>query len=90
MASRKRKGMIIKNSGTESVTIDMASRSLTIGPGEEKPITPEEVRDPILRESLQVRAISIVRPATEEEDAELKEKLEKSRRSRSGRSISSS
>ena len=81
--------MIIKNSDTKPVTIDMATRSITIEPGEEQPITAEEVRDPILRESLQVRAISIVRPATEEEDAALKQRLEQDRRSRAERGISS-
>ncbi len=68
--------MLIKNTGDRSVQITMATRVTTIGAGEAKFITPEEVRDPGLRESLQIRAISIVRPATEEEDAALRERLE--------------
>lgn len=67
--------MLIKNSGTRSVRIAMASRAVELGPGEEKFITPEEVLDPKLREALQLREISIVRPATTEEDAALKERL---------------
>lgn len=71
MASRKRKGMIIKNTDDRSVKIEMETRTLVVGPGEEKLITAEEVRDETLREVLQVRGISIVRPATEEEEKEL-------------------
>lgn len=70
--------MLIKNTGSESVQITMATRVMTIDSGEEQFITPEEVRDPLLRESLQVRAISIVRPATEEEDEALKQRLAES------------
>lgn len=75
MASRKRKGMIIKNTGGRPVEIDMETRTLVVGPGEEKMITAKEVRDPTLREVLQIRGISIVRPATEEESDELARKL---------------
>ncbi|MEX0599418.1 MAG: hypothetical protein WD021_03960 [Rhodothermales bacterium] len=53
----------------------MATRRITVHPGQEKMITAEEVRDPTLRQSLQVRSISIVRPATVEEDAALREEL---------------
>ena len=53
----------------------MASRVIKLGPGEEEFITPEEVRDPKLREALQVRAIAIVRPATKEEDEALANRL---------------
>lgn len=72
---RKRRGMLIKNTGDRRVQITMATRLMHLGPGEEGLITPEEVRDPLLRESLQVRAISIVRPATDEEDQKLKERF---------------
>ncbi len=68
MADKIRKGMIIKNTDTESVVLRMTSRQLTINPGDERFVTAEEVRDPTLRESLQVRAISIVRPATDKEN----------------------
>jgi len=68
--------MLIKNSGTRSVRIAMASRTMDLQPGEEKFITPEEVLDPKLREALQIREISIVRPATTEEDVTLRERLE--------------
>lgn len=71
MATRKRKGMIIKNTGKQSVDVAMATRTLTLGGGEEAPITSEEVRDVQLRELLQIRAINIVRPMTEEEEGDL-------------------
>ncbi len=76
MADRKRRGMLIKNTGSEPVQITMATRVMTIQPGQERLLTPEEVRDPLLRESLQIRVISIVRPATDEEDRALREELE--------------
>lgn len=76
MADRDRRGMLIKNTDDEPVRVPMATRVMHIGPGEEKFITAEEVRDPVLRESLQLRAISIVRPATEEESKDLRERLE--------------
>ncbi len=76
MADRERRGMLIKNTGDHSVQITMATRIVHLDAGEAKFITAEEVRDPLLRESLQVRAISIVRPATEEEDRALHERLE--------------
>jgi hypothetical protein len=75
MADRERRGMLIKNNGTETVRVSMASRMLRIEPGEEKFVTPEEVRDPVLRTALQERSISIVRPATEAEDEALRERL---------------
>lgn len=53
----------------------MATRKITVNPGEEKMITAEEVRDPILRQKLQIRAISIVRPATADEELELRDML---------------
>ena len=68
MADKIRKGMIIKNTDTKPVVLQMSSRQLTVNPGQERFITAEEVRDPTLRERLQVRAISIVRPATDAEN----------------------
>jgi hypothetical protein len=76
MADRERRGMLIKNTGTEPVTVTMDTRTLTVDPGKEEFITPEEVRDDRLREALQVRTISIVRPATKQEDLTLRERLE--------------
>ena len=38
-----------------------------LGPGDEELLTAEEVLDTDLRAKLQVRAVSIVRPATDEE-----------------------
>lgn len=75
MADRERRGMWIKNTGTEEVCVSMSSREVCLQPDEEKLITPEEVRDPTLRRALQERNISIVRPATEEEDEALQERL---------------
>lgn len=76
MASRKRKGMLIKNTHTRPVSIAMESRTIELFPGDEQLITAEEVRDPVLRENLQVRAVAIVRPSTDEEEADLRQRLE--------------
>lgn len=70
MGDKIRKGMIIKNTDTESVGIEMSTRRIEIGPGDQHFITAEEVRDAVLRESLQVRAITIVRPASMKETDE--------------------
>lgn len=75
MSDRKRKGMLIKNTNTQTVKIDMATRSITLEPGEEELVTAEEVLDATLRDFLQVRGVSIVRPARDEEEAELRERL---------------
>lgn len=76
MADRDRRGMLIKNNGDDAVQVSMASRTLKIEPGEEAFLTPEEVRDPTLREALQERSISIVRPATEAEDEVLQDRID--------------
>ncbi len=73
---RKRKGMVIKNTNDKPVEIVLASRKIVLYPGDERPITSEEVKDPLLRESLQVRAISIVRPTTDDEEAAVRRLLE--------------
>jgi hypothetical protein len=75
MTDRVRRGMWIKNNGTETVAVSLASRELRLGPGEEKLIAPEEVRDPTLRTALQERSIAIVRPATEAEEEALQDRL---------------
>lgn len=71
--AKKRRGMIVKNTNDKAVEIRMATRLLRVNPGEEKIITADEVRDPALRESLQVRSVSIVRPTTEAEEHALGE-----------------
>jgi len=75
MTTRKRKGMLIKNTNPETVTIKMATRKITLAPGDEELVTAEEVLDESLRDHLQIRGVSIVRPALEEEEAELRERL---------------
>ncbi|MDQ7041499.1 MAG: hypothetical protein Q9M35_11230 [Rhodothermus sp.] len=75
MASRKRRGMIIKNTNDVPVEIPMNTRTIQLKPGEEALVTAEEVRDPVLREKLQVRAVSIVRPTTEQEEEMLRQQL---------------
>lgn len=76
MADRDRRGMLITNNGTDPVEVSMASRRLRLEPGKEAFITPDEVRDPVLREALQERSIAIVRPATPDEDEALQEQLD--------------
>lgn len=71
-----RRGMLIKNVAERPLSIRLSSRTLSMVAGEELLITAEEVRDPVLRENLQVRTIAIVRPATEEEDAAFAAKAE--------------
>jgi hypothetical protein len=60
--------MLIKNTNTSSVQIEMSNRTIFLGPGDEELLTAEEVLDPDLRAKLQIRAVSIVRPATDEEE----------------------
>lgn len=69
--------MIVKNTSTKPVEIEMKSRTIVVNPGQEMLLTAEEVRDPVLRENLQVRAVSIVRPATEEEEEDYRRQLAK-------------
>ncbi len=75
MTIRKRKGMLIKNTNPRPVKVAMSTRTLVLKPGEEQLVTADEVRDSVLREKLQVRAVSIVRPATDEEEEALLRKL---------------
>ena len=75
MATRKRKGMWIKNSHTKPVEIEMSTRKVQLAPGQKLLISAEEVRDSTLRAKLQVRAISIVRPSTDDEEEALKKEL---------------
>lgn len=68
--------MVIKNTNATPVAVQMASRSILLRPGDEEMVTAEEVQDEGLRDHLQVRSVSIVRPTTEEEEIGLKERLE--------------
>ena len=74
--AKNRRGMLIKNTNDRAVNIEMKTRDIRLNPGEEKFITAEEVRDEQLRAKLQVRAVSIVRPSTEVEEAELMKEIE--------------
>ncbi len=76
----KRRGMLVKNTSERPVAIEMNTRVLQLGPGEERLITSDEVRDPALRESLQIRSVSIVRPSTLEEEQSLRRLLEEEER----------
>ena len=51
--SRKRKGVIVKNTEERSVEIKLTTRTLVIHPGQECALTADEVKDPVLRENLQ-------------------------------------
>lgn len=62
--------MLIKNVVERPLHIQLDGRMLDMEPGEEVVVSAVEVRDTVLRENLQLRTIAIVRPATEEEDAE--------------------
>ena len=64
----KRRGMFIKNVSDRTVQIVMKTRTLEISLGDIQLISAEEVRDPVLREHLQIRSVAIVRPATYEEE----------------------
>lgn len=75
--ANNRRGMLIKNTNERPVELELAGRVVRLGPGEEQYVTSEEVRDPVLRANLQVRAVSIVRPATEEEEQALRTQLER-------------
>lgn len=68
--------MLIKNNGTEEVALSLSARTLRLSPGEERLLTPEEVRESTLRQALQERSIAIVRPATEAEEEALQDHLD--------------
>jgi hypothetical protein len=75
MATRKRKGMWIKNTHVKPVRIEMATRTVQLSSGEQLLVSAEEVLDATLRAYLQVRAISIVRPSTDDEEEGLRAEL---------------
>lgn len=73
--ANKRRGMLIKNTNDRPVEVRMARRTIRLGPGDEAFITSDEVKDAVLRENLQVRAVSIVRPSTDAEEEALRQRL---------------
>ncbi|MCB0719251.1 MAG: hypothetical protein KDD65_12465 [Bacteroidetes bacterium] len=76
MTGRQRRGMVIKNTNATPVSVQMTTRAILLRPGDEEMVTAEEVQDAGLRDHLQVRSVSIVRPTTEEEEIQLKERLD--------------
>ncbi len=73
--ARARRGMLIKNTHDRPVTLALTSRTLALAPGDEQCITADEVRDAAMREHLQIRTVSIVRPTTAEEEEALQARL---------------
>lgn len=66
-----RRGMLIKNVAERPLTLQLDTRAIAMEAGTEVLITAEEVRDPALREHLQVRTIAVVRPSSDEENEQL-------------------
>jgi hypothetical protein len=75
MSRRPRRGIFITNTSQDPVTVSLAARDVRVDPGCNVQVTATEVRDPAMRDALQLRAISIVRPATEEEEQALRVRL---------------
>ncbi|MAQ93985.1 hypothetical protein B1759_03805 [Rubrivirga sp. SAORIC476] len=71
----ERRGMIIKNVSERPLDLRLDTRTLHLEAGEERPVSPVEVKDTRLRQALQVRSIAIVRPTTPEESEALAEEL---------------
>ena len=69
--SRPRRGMWIKNTHERPVELILDTRTISLEPGDEEAVTPDEVRDVSMREHLQIRTVSIVRPSTPDEEAVL-------------------
>lgn len=67
--------MIIKNVSERPLDLRLDTRTLHLEAGEERPVSPVEVKDTRLRQALQVRSIAIVRPTTPEESEALAEEL---------------
>ena len=72
---RKRKGMIIKNTGPTPMSIAFENRTVDIPPKGTIPIMSEEAMNDALRDLLQVRALAIVRPLTPSEEAAIRESV---------------
>ena len=67
--------MLIKNTNERTVELVLTSRTLELEPGDEVPVTADEVRDAAMREHLQIRTVVIVRPTTPDEEDALVAKL---------------
>jgi hypothetical protein len=67
--------MLVKNTHDTPVVMELSTRTIRLDPGDETGITAEEVKDAAMRDHLQIRTVSIVRPTTEEENAELIKEL---------------
>ena len=70
-----RRGMIIKNVSDGTLDLRLDSRTIHMDAGDERPVSPPEVKDPALRRALQVRSIAIVRPTSPEESDALAAEL---------------
>ena len=66
----ERRGMLIKNVSEGPVDLKLDDRTLHLDPGDERVVSAVEVRQSVLRESLQLRTIAVVRPSTDEEEEE--------------------
>ena len=71
----ERRGMIIKNVSNQTLDLRLDTRTVSLAAGDERPVTAPEVKDPILRNALQMRTIAIVRPTTPEESEALDREL---------------
>ena len=72
----ERRGMLIKNVSEGPVDLRLDDRTLHLDPGDERVVSATEVRQPVLRESLQLRTIAVVRPSTDAEAAELADEMD--------------
>lgn len=70
-----RRGMIIKNVSEDTLDLRLDTRTIHMEAGDERPVSPVEVKDSALRTALQVRSIAIVRPTTPEESEALAAEL---------------
>jgi hypothetical protein len=68
--------MLVKNTHDRPVELVLSTRTIQLAPGDETGITADEVRDDAMRDHLQVRTVSIVRPTTEEENDALVRELQ--------------
>lgn len=71
----ERRGMIIKNVSEKTLDLRLDTRTISMEAGDERPVSPVEVKDSALRQALQIRSIAIVRPTTPEESEQLADEL---------------
>lgn len=67
--------MIIKNVSERPLDLRLDTRTIAMEPGDERPVSPVEVKDGALRQALQIRSIAIVRPTTLDESDALEAEL---------------